>query len=178
MNVSHIFVLATAAARDAANGPAFLAAAAEACGREIQLLSGARGGASSRRSACISGFHAPDGLVGDMGGGSLELVDVNATASVEDGVTMPLGGLALQDLSGGSLKKAQKIVREALERAPRHIERLHGRTFYAVGGTWRALARLHQAAPTIRSMSCTATPSTRATASTSSSSWRRPTRRR
>ena len=59
---------------------------------------------------------------------------------------MPLGGLALQDVSGGSLKKAQRIVREALERAPEYLENLHGRTFYAVGGTWRALARLHQAA--------------------------------
>jgi exopolyphosphatase/guanosine-5'-triphosphate,3'-diphosphate pyrophosphatase len=65
---------------------------------------------------------------------------------VGQGITMPLGGLALQDLSGGSLKKAQRIVRAALERAPEHLERLHGRTFYAVGGTWRALARLHQAA--------------------------------
>ena len=80
-----------------------------------------------------------------MGGGSLELVDVRDGA-VEDGVTLPLGGLALLDLSGSSPKKAQKIVREALERTPRQIERLRGRTFYAVGGTWRALARLHQAA--------------------------------
>jgi exopolyphosphatase/guanosine-5'-triphosphate,3'-diphosphate pyrophosphatase len=49
-------------------------------------------------------------------------------------------------VSGNSPKKAQKIVREALARAPRHLERLRGRTFYAVGGTWRALAKLHQAA--------------------------------
>jgi exopolyphosphatase / guanosine-5'-triphosphate,3'-diphosphate pyrophosphatase len=65
---------------------------------------------------------------------------------VGQGITMPLGGLALQDVSGGSLRKAQRIVREALERAPEYLENLHGRTFYAVGGTWRALARLHQAA--------------------------------
>ena len=93
----------------------------------------------------IAGFHAPDGIVGDMGGGSLELVDVKGF-EVGEGVTMPLGGLALQDLSGGSLKKAQKIIRSALARAPEYLENLHGRTFYAVGGTWRALARLHQAA--------------------------------
>lgn len=144
MNVSELFVLATAAARDASNGPAFLEAAAKACGRPIDLLSG---GQEARFSALgvIAGFHQPDGIVGDMGGGSLELVDV-AGATVGEGVTMPLGGLALQDLSGGSLKKAQRIVRAALERAPQYLENLHGRTFYAVGGTWRALARLHQAA--------------------------------
>ena len=75
MNVSDIFVLATAAARDASNGPAFLAAAEKACGQPISLLSGAE---EARASALgvIAGFHAPDGIVGDMGGGSLELVDV------------------------------------------------------------------------------------------------------
>ncbi|EIM28487.1 exopolyphosphatase [Microvirga lotononidis] len=144
MHVSEVFVLATAAARDASNGPAFLEAAAEACGQPISLLSGAE---EARASALgvIAGFHEPDGMVGDMGGGSLELVDVLGSR-VGQGITMPLGGLALQDVSGGSLKRAQRIVREALERAPEYLEDLHGRTFYAVGGTWRALARLHQAA--------------------------------
>jgi exopolyphosphatase/guanosine-5'-triphosphate,3'-diphosphate pyrophosphatase len=144
MNVSDVFVLATAAARDASNGPAFLEAAAEACGHGIELLSGAREAMLSAFGV-VSGFFDPDGIVGDMGGGSLELVDVSGP-TVGQGVTMPLGGLALQDLSGGSLKKAQKIIRAALERAPEYLEHLHGRTFYAVGGTWRALARLHQAA--------------------------------
>ncbi|WP_414471477.1 exopolyphosphatase [Microvirga sp. M2] len=144
MQVSEVFVLATAAARDATNGPAFVAAAEKACGHPISLLSGAE---EARVSALgvVAGFYEPDGLAGDMGGGSLELVDVKGP-TVGQGVTMPLGGLALQDVSGGSLKKAQKIVRAALERAPEYLEHLHGRTFYAVGGTWRALARLHQAA--------------------------------
>ncbi|WP_112664252.1 exopolyphosphatase [Microvirga flavescens] len=143
MDVSKVFVLATAAARDATNGPAFLKAAAAACGQKVQLLSGAQEAAFSAYGV-VSGFYDPDGLVGDLGGGSLELVDVKG-ASVGEGVTMPLGGLALQDLSGGSLKKAQKIVRAALERQTEQLEHLRGRTFYAVGGTWRALARLHQA---------------------------------
>ena len=144
MQVSDVFVLATAAARDATNGPAFLEAAAKACGRPIRLLSGAE---EARFSALgiVAGFYKPDGIAGDMGGGSLELVDVKGP-TVGKGITMPLGGLALQDVSGGSLRKAQKIVRAALERAPEYLENLHGRTFYAVGGTWRALARLHQAA--------------------------------
>lgn len=144
MSVSEVYVLATAAARDASNGPAFLEAASKACGRPIDLLSGAKEAQFSALGV-ISGFHAPDGIVGDMGGGSLELVDVNGF-EVGEGVTMPLGGLALQDLSGGSLKKAQRIIRATLARAPEYLENLHGRTFYAVGGTWRALARLHQAA--------------------------------
>ena len=89
----------------------------------------------------MSGIHKPDGIVGDLGGGSLELVDVHG-ARVRGGVTLPLGGLALQDITGKSLKKAEKIVEAAFE----DLDMLHdgeGRTFYAVGGTWRALARLH-----------------------------------
>lgn len=144
MGVSQTFVLATAAARDAENGPAFLEAAERACDCKIELLSGAREAELSALGV-ISGFHAPDGVVGDMGGGSLELVEVMGDR-VGNGVTMPLGGLALQDMSGGSLKRARRLVREALAGAPRQLERVHGRTFYAVGGTWRALAKLHQAA--------------------------------
>ena len=89
----------------------------------------------------ISGFHKPDGIVGDLGGGSLELTDVRGR-KLKSGVTLPLGGLALQDLSAKSLAKAEKIVRVALG----HAELLkggRGRDFYAVGGTWRSLARLH-----------------------------------
>ena len=144
MRIGRLFVLATAAARDASNGPAFLEAAEAACGTRIELLSGRREAELSALGV-VSGFHAPDGVVGDLGGGSLELVDVRG-AVVGQGVTMPLGGLALQDLSGGSLKKAGKIVREHMKKAAPQLETLRGRTFYAVGGTWRALARLHQAA--------------------------------
>jgi exopolyphosphatase / guanosine-5'-triphosphate,3'-diphosphate pyrophosphatase len=144
MGAEDVFVLATAAARDASNGPAFLDAAAEACGQRIELLSGAREAQLSAYGV-ISGFHQPDGVVGDMGGGSLELVDVFGS-EMGEGVTMPLGGLALLDMSGGSPKKAQRLIREALERAPEQLSRLNGRTFYAVGGTWRAVAKLHQAA--------------------------------
>jgi exopolyphosphatase/guanosine-5'-triphosphate,3'-diphosphate pyrophosphatase len=144
MDTAEVVVLATAAARDASNGPAFLEAATKACGQRIELLSGAREAQLSALGV-ISGFHGADGVVGDMGGGSLELVDVQG-ARVGEGVTMPLGGLALLDMSGGSLKKAQRLVREGLQRAPQQLERLRGRTFYAVGGTWRALAKLHQAA--------------------------------
>jgi exopolyphosphatase/guanosine-5'-triphosphate,3'-diphosphate pyrophosphatase len=139
MGVGQIKVLATAAARDAANGPAFLMAAAAACGQRIELLTGEREAALSAEGV-ISGFHHPNGVVGDLGGGSLELVDVRDGA-VGTGITLPLGGLALQDLAENAPKKAQKIAREKLERA-RYLTTLTGRTFYAVGGTWRALARL------------------------------------
>lgn len=141
-DVRSVRVLATAAARDAENGRAFLAAAERACGFPIELLTGEREAALSA-SGVLSGFHRPDGVVGDLGGGSLELVDIGA-AGVGAGMTLPLGGLVLRDLAEQSPKKAGRLARDALALAPQ-LGGLAGRTFYAVGGTWRALAKLQMA---------------------------------
>jgi exopolyphosphatase/guanosine-5'-triphosphate,3'-diphosphate pyrophosphatase len=46
------------------------------------------------------------------------------------------------DASNRSPRQAAKIVREAIGDT-KALKSLSGRTFYAVGGTWRALARLH-----------------------------------
>ncbi|MCW2315341.1 exopolyphosphatase / guanosine-5'-triphosphate,3'-diphosphate pyrophosphatase [Rhodoblastus acidophilus] len=140
MKIEDIRPIATAAARDAANGPAFLAAAGEAIGRPIELISGAREAELSALGV-ISTIHQADGVVGDLGGGSLELIDIK-DGRPGPGVSLKLGALALMDASGASPKAAAKIARAALaEAAP--LEGLRGRTFYAVGGTWRALAKLH-----------------------------------
>ena len=140
MGVVDLSVIATAAARDAANGAAFLDAAREAAGCDITLLSGRREAELSALGV-ISAIHAPDGVVGDLGGGSLELIDVKGE-TLGGGVTLPLGGLALMDASRRSTREAVRIARKAVAEAP-PLTSLKGRSFYAVGGTWRALAKLH-----------------------------------
>jgi exopolyphosphatase/guanosine-5'-triphosphate,3'-diphosphate pyrophosphatase len=140
MGVSSLHVLATAAARDATNGAEFLAAAAAAIGAPVTLLSGGREAELSAHGV-ISGISKPDGVAGDLGGGSLELIDVKG-AHAGKGLSLPLGGLTLMDASGRSPRAAVKIVREALAGSD-IAKRLSGRTFYAVGGTFRALAKLH-----------------------------------
>jgi exopolyphosphatase / guanosine-5'-triphosphate,3'-diphosphate pyrophosphatase len=137
--VKRLWCVATAACRDAENGPDFIAAAERICRKHIEVLSGRREATLSALGV-VSGLYRPDGIVGDLGGGSLELIDVHGH-QLRHGVTLPLGSLALQDLAEKSVKKADKIVRKALARAPL-LREGHGRTFYAVGGTWRALARL------------------------------------
>ena len=141
MHVGEIRVIATAAARYAENGPAFIARAQEAIGQPIELISGGREAELSGLGV-ISGFHEADGVVGDLGGGSLELISVSGE-TVGPGASVPLGGLALQDRSKGSLKAAEKIVKDELDKLPQ-LAAMKGRDFYAVGGTWRALATLHQ----------------------------------
>ncbi len=140
MGVKKILAIATAACRDAKNGRAFIALAERIIKLDIDVLSGARE-AEFTALGVISGVHQADGVVGDLGGGSLELVDVRG-ARVRRGVTRPLGGLALADVSARSVKKAEKLVKKALAGVPM-LKDCEDRSFYAVGGTWRALARLH-----------------------------------
>lgn len=141
MQVGTIRVIATAAARDAANGHDFITQAEKAIGQPIELISGNREAYLSALGV-ISGFAEPHGVVGDLGGGSLELISVDGDRAGE-GVSLPIGGLALMDRSKGSLKAAEKIVREELDHLPQ-LAAMRGKDFFAVGGTWRALATLHQ----------------------------------
>ncbi|AJY46035.1 exopolyphosphatase [Martelella endophytica] len=133
-------VLATAAAREAANGPAFIDAATEILGTEVRVLTGKE---EARYSAygVISGFFEPDGIAGDLGGGSLELIDIK-DKTYGDGITLPLGGIRLSELSEGSLAKARNFVKKQVKKVA-FLEKGRDRTFYAVGGTWRNIARLH-----------------------------------
>ncbi|TIN64485.1 MAG: Ppx/GppA family phosphatase, partial [Mesorhizobium sp.] len=135
-----MYVLATAAAREAVNGPDFIHRAEEVLKTEIRVISG-RQEAYYSALGVISGFHPADGIAGDLGGGSLELVDV-AGEAIGDGITLPLGGLRLQDMAKNSLTQAAKIARDELAKA-KLLKGGQGRPFYAVGGTWRNLARLH-----------------------------------
>lgn len=140
LEVGDLRAIATAAVREAKDGAAFIREAERACRAPIEVLSGKR---EARLAALgvIASVYQPDGVAGDLGGGSLELVEVRGEG-IGIGVTLPFGGLALADSASHSLKKAGKLVEAALEDEP-ILKGLSGRTFYAIGGTWRALARLH-----------------------------------
>ncbi|HUI95384.1 MAG TPA: exopolyphosphatase, partial [Xanthobacteraceae bacterium] len=140
MGVKRMWAIATAACRDARNGRAFIAEAQRICGIRIDVLSGRREAELSALGV-VSGMYKPDGIVGDLGGGSLELAEVHGRR-IKPGVTLPLGGLALQDISARSLKNAERIVSHALADVAT-LRAGRDRNFYAVGGTWRALSRLH-----------------------------------
>ena len=59
------------------------------------------------------------------------------------GDSLLLGGLRLQAASGGSLKAAREIARKRARAVAGRSGSSKRRTFYAIGGTWRSLARLH-----------------------------------
>lgn len=137
---SEMHVLATAAAREAENGPSFINDAETILGCRIRVLTGEQ---EARFSALgiIAGYFEPDGIVGDLGGGSLELADIKGNRH-SGGQTLPLGGLRLAEMSGDSISKARDIVRQSLRKST-VLAGGAGRTFYAVGGTWRNIAKLH-----------------------------------
>jgi len=140
MGIANFRVLATAAVRDAANGAQFLELAERAIGCEIDLLTGPREAQLSGLGV-VSSIWAADGVVGDLGGGSLELADV-AGGKVGKGVTLPLGGCRCSSFPTARRKRRPRS-RATRCKKIKILDNLAGRTFYAVGGTWRALARLH-----------------------------------
>ncbi|MEO0329661.1 MAG: Ppx/GppA family phosphatase [Pseudomonadota bacterium] len=139
MGVSQIHILATAAAREAKNGEAFLTRVEEVSGKKVSLLTG-RQEAEFAAQGIRSGFHEPVGVAGDLGGGSMELMEIPPESG--NGATTPLGGLRLQSEFGDDLAAVRKHTRKILEGTQLNWENAP-KTFYAVGGTWRSLGRLH-----------------------------------
>ena len=138
MDVTDLDLLATAAVRDASNGEDFVSRVKEHCGLDVQVLSG-REEARLSAQGVLAGFPFAEGLMGDLGGGSLELVVLEDGEAV-DGITLPFGPLRL--LGGSkSPNEVRDAVGEALSRHKR-IASLSDKPFYCVGGSWRALARI------------------------------------
>lgn len=140
MRVSGIKAVATAAVRNAANGPDFKKAVEQQCGISLQVLSGVE---EARLSALgtLCAIPDADGIVGDIGGGSLELVEVRG-GETKNHATLPLGTIPLLE-SGLSPQKAQKkLIAPLLDGLP-WLSNAKKKTFYAVGGSWRALAKRH-----------------------------------
>jgi exopolyphosphatase / guanosine-5'-triphosphate,3'-diphosphate pyrophosphatase len=139
MQVPHVRTVATAAVREASDGSAFIASAG-ALGIDIELLSG-EAEARAAGHGVISAIPLADGIVGDLGGGSLELVRVGG-GQVRDRISLPLGVLRLPPIRAKGRRALDTVVKKMLIKAGwKGIER--GLPFYLVGGSWRALARLH-----------------------------------
>lgn len=136
MQVTHIRTVATAAVRDASNGGDLIAIAEDA-GLKVEILSGEQE-AEAAGLGVISGIPEADGIVGDLGGGSLELVRVQG-GELHQRSSFPLGVLRAAPLrENGTLDRA--VARLLTEHGWSGAGR--GLPLYLVGGSWRALARL------------------------------------
>ncbi|SOB87556.1 exopolyphosphatase / guanosine-5'-triphosphate,3'-diphosphate pyrophosphatase [Sphingomonas guangdongensis] len=138
MEVASLRTVATAAVRDATNG-AELLRHATSLGLDAQILSGEEE-ASAAGHGVLSAFPDADGIVGDLGGGSLELVRVVA-GTITDRASFPLGVLRLAAIRAGGRGALERRVRDLLGSAG-WSGRGRGLPLYMVGGSWRALVRL------------------------------------
>lgn len=133
-----VMVVATAAVRDAADGPHFLKRVREETGLTVRLLAGEE---EARYAALgvLAGDPTAEGVVGDLGGSSLELVRLKEGQPGE-GVTLPLGPFALGAPRPLVIERTRHVIEKALEP---HAKRFASKAFHAVGGAWRNLALLH-----------------------------------
>jgi len=135
---AEVFAAATAAVREAEDGPAFVKRVKAQAGLTLRVLSGEE---EARYSALGVLAGAPEGLgvVGDLGGASLELTQLGARGP-GDAVTLPLGPFALGFEQGDDVRKLRGKIEAQVQAV---AERFQADTFHAVGGAWRNLALLH-----------------------------------
>lgn len=129
---AEVHVVATAAVREAEDGPDFCDRVAADTGLKIRVLTGEE---EARYAALgvLAGSPLAEGLAADLGGSSLELVPVGG-GRVGHGLTLPLGPFSVKDAADPAGLLGETLGSRSELRAP---------MIHAVGGAWRALALLH-----------------------------------
>ena len=142
MGVARIDVTGTEAIRRASNGPELALAIRDASGLAVRILQGME---EARYSALgvISGFFRPVGVVGDMGGGSLEIADALDDRVGDHWTSLPLGALPVEALLKRGVAEAKRHIDGLLQNS--WHPSLSMPVLYAVGGGWRTLAKVHMA---------------------------------
>jgi exopolyphosphatase/guanosine-5'-triphosphate,3'-diphosphate pyrophosphatase len=141
MKCGQVHVLATSAVRDASNSKAFVDAVEATMHARVDVLSG-EAEAHFAALGVVAGIPDFSGIVGDLGGGSLELSSISGGHDAY-GETHELGVIRLQDDSARSPAKARELARDRLSRSSL-LKGRPGGQFCAIGGTWRSLAKMHQ----------------------------------
>ncbi|GAC1577042.1 MAG: exopolyphosphatase [Novosphingobium sp.] len=139
MDLASLRVVATAAVREAADGEAFIEAV-RALGLPAEILSGEDEALGSGQGV-LAAMPDADGLVADMGGGSLELVRVAGDAVLQR-TSLRLGTMRVAEIRAGGHGKLRRHVQTVLGKLAWRDD-CAGRPLYLVGGAWRALARVH-----------------------------------
>lgn len=140
MGVATLDATATEAMRRARNGPALAEALEREAGVTVRVLTGDEEARFSTLGV-ISGFFRPVGVMGDMGGGSLELAMAQDDHVGDLMTSLPLGALPVEAMLAEGVDKAKKRIDDMLAKSV--PAGLRSPTFYAVGGGWRALAKAH-----------------------------------
>lgn len=139
LEVDRFEAYATAAIRDASDGAEFARYLERASGRKIEILSGADEALAGARGV-LGAIPDAAGVVGDLGGGSLELVRVAGLRAAESD-SFPLGVLRLADIE--NREDLARHVAASLDPTGWLQPSEPSGSLYCIGGSWRAWARLH-----------------------------------
>lgn len=139
MKVGSLQVAATAAVRDASDGGAFIEKV-RTLGLDAKILTGEEEAAAAGLGV-IAALPMADGIVVDLGGGSMELVRVSA-GKVRESVSLDLGILRVPELNAKGQGKLRKYLQKRVADIP-WLWAANDLPLYLVGGSWRALARVH-----------------------------------
>lgn len=139
MQVREIRIVATAAVRDAKNGDKFVGRVKQETGFDIQVIDGEEEGRLSALGV-LSGQPDARGLVGDLGGGSLELARV-CDGHVKNTLSLPLGPLRLISKFGDKHRQIRRYLQDQF-RSIDWLAQTNGENLYMVGGSWRNIAKL------------------------------------
>lgn len=141
MKADPFVVLATAAVRDAEDGQEFIDRLHQWMPKvTIQILTGEQE-ADYAASGVLCSIPDAEGIVADIGGGSLELVQVSQQQRYH-AQTLPLGVIRLADRSDHKVEKANGIAGKDLK-SVKWIPESRKKNLYLVGGAFRALAQLY-----------------------------------
>lgn len=138
MDISPLTAVATAATREALDGPAFQDEVTRETGLKLHVIDGDEEARLSAQGVLL-GWPDAKGVVCDIGGNSMELARIG-DGRVGKRISMPLGPFRLQQLEGGPKKRQAHIDR--LLREAQEVIKSQGERIYLVGGSWRVIARL------------------------------------
>ena len=140
--IDHVLAVATAAARNAGNGRDFIEAAKSRLGHDIKILTAqeeakyAALGVIAARTGKANGQEYDvdiNGIVADLGGGSLELARVTDN-NVEDGISTKLGTLVLRSHDDPTI-----LIDDIFNDVDDDFA--HAENLYVIGGSWRAVKK-------------------------------------
>ena len=139
LGIETLMAVATAAVRDAQDGPDFRAEVERETGVKLWVIDGEEEARLSAQGVLL-GWPGSFGLVCDIGGSSMELADL-AEGRVGKRLTSPLGPLKLGEVKGGR-KALRSHVAGIMDDLFDRMGGETGKRLFLVGGSWRAIARL------------------------------------
>jgi len=138
MKIKNVRAVATAALRDAEDGSDFIAQVHKKFGLKIEVVEGAEEARLSAIGVMMNGLGSK-GIIGDFGGGSLELIVVDNNR-VKHKQSLPIGSHRLHATKGYDVRAA--LIDAQLDTVA-FLPKCTGADFYALGGSWRSMAKTH-----------------------------------